>query len=151
MEKPSFSPDDLPYDPIEEQKKRRGDKLSNQKKNEILKEKGLYKDKRMSALKIFGNEYFFNYELSWLKFNERVLAEAQNEKNKILERVKFIGIVCSNLDEYFQKRVGGLKRQIHAGVKSLSVDGMTAHDQLEAVRQVVKKMIEDYRTCFLMI
>jgi polyphosphate kinase len=148
MEKPSFSPDDLPYDPIEEQKKRRGDKLSNQKKNEILKEKGLYKDKRMSALKIFGNEYFFNYELSWLKFNERVLAEAQNEKNKILERVKFIGIVCSNLDEYFQKRVGGLKRQIHAGVKSLSVDGMTAHDQLEAVRQVVKKMIEDYRTCF---
>ncbi len=148
MEKPSFSPDDLPYDPIEEQKKRRGDKLSNQKKNEILKEKGLHKDKRMSALKIFGSEYFFNYELSWLKFNERVLAEAQNDKNKILERVKFIGIVCSNLDEYFQKRVGGLKRQIHAGVKSLSVDGMSAHDQLEAVRQVVKKMIEDYRACF---
>jgi polyphosphate kinase len=148
MEKPSFSPDDLPYDPIEEQKKRRGDKISNRKKNEILKEKGLHKDKRMSALKIFGSEYFFNYELSWLKFNERVLAEAQNPKNKLLERVKFIGIVCSNLDEYFQKRVGGLKRQLHAGVKSLSVDGMTASDQLEEVRQVVKKMIEDYRTCF---
>ncbi len=148
MEKPSFSPDELPYDPIEEQKKRRGDKISNQKKNEILKEKGLHKDKRMSALKIFGGEYFFNYELSWLKFNERVLAEAQNEKNKVLERVKFIGIVCSNLDEYFQKRVGGLKRQYHAGVKSLSVDGMSVSDQLEEVRQVVKKMIEDYRTCF---
>ncbi|MBO6794052.1 MAG: polyphosphate kinase 1 [Balneolaceae bacterium] len=148
MEKPSFSPDELPYDPIEEQKKRRGDKISNQKKNEILKEKGLHKDKRMSALKIFGGDYFFNYELSWLKFNERVLAEAQNEKNKLLERVKFIGIVCSNLDEYFQKRVGGLKRQYHAGVKSLSVDGMSVSDQLEEVRQVVKKMIEDYRTCF---
>ena len=148
MEKPSFSPDALPFDPIEEQKKRRGDKVSNPKKNEILKEKGLRKDKRKSPLKIFGSDYFFNYELSWLEFNNRVLAEAQNDKNPLLERVKFIGIVCSNLDEYFQKRVGGLKRQFHAGVKSLSVDGMSVADQLDAIREVVKEMIEDYRSCY---
>ena len=148
MEKSSFSPDALSFDPIEEQKKRRGDKVSNKKKNEILKEKGLHKDKRKSTLKIFGSDYFFNYELSWLKFNERVLAEAQNEKNKLLERVKFIGIVCSNLDEYFQKRVGGLKRQFHAKVKTLSVDGMSVSDQLKAIREVMQVMIEDYRSCF---
>jgi polyphosphate kinase len=148
MDDQSFSPDELGYDPIEEQSKRRGNKVSNQKKNEILKEMGLETDKRKSALKIFGSDYFFNYELSWLKFNERVLAEGQNPKNKILERVKFIGIVCSNLDEYFQKRVGGLKRQLHAGVRTLPVDGMSVTEQLAAIRKVVSKMIADYRDCF---
>ncbi len=148
MEKPSFSPDHLDFDPIEEQRKRRGDKVTNKKKNQILKEKGLHKDTTKTSLKIFGSEYFFNYELSWLKFNERVLFEAQNEKNKLLERVKFVGIVCSNLDEFFQKRVGGLKRQFHAGVEKLSVDGMSVSDQLTEVRYQVLKMKEEYRKCF---
>ena len=144
----SYSPDELDYDPIEEQKKRRGKKVANLKKNEVLKEKGLHKDLSSSTLKIFGPEFFFNYELSWLKFNERVLFEAKNEKNKLLERVKFIGIVCSNLDEFFQKRVGGLKRQLGAGVKRLTVDGMSPSDQLTAIRHEVQKMIEEYRGCF---
>jgi polyphosphate kinase len=148
MEKTSFSPDALPFDPIEEQKKREGDKVTNKEKNKVLKEQGLHKDKKKSELTIFGSDYFFNYEMSWLKFNQRVLAEAQNEKNELLERVKFIGIICSNLDEYFQKRVGGLKRQFHAGVKSLPVDGMSVADQLNAIRDVVKVMIEDYRSCY---
>ena len=144
----SFSPDDLTYDPIEEQKKRRGSKVANPKKNEILKQKGMHKDKRKSGLSIFGPEYFFNYEISWLDFNERVLAEAKNDRNPLLERVKFISIVCSNLDEFFQKRVGGLKRQQLAGVKHLSIDGMTPRDQLRAIRERVLTMIEDYRSCF---
>lgn len=148
MKNSSFSPDDLEYDPVEEQKRRRGNLVTNHKKNEILKEKGLHKEKKSSTLQIFGSDFFFNYELSWLKFNERVLAEAKNEKNKILERVKFIGIVCSNLDEFFQKRVGGLKRQYHAGVKSLSVDGMSVTDQLASVRREVLAMISEYRDCF---
>ncbi len=148
MKNNSFSPDELDYDPIESQKKRRGKKLANLKKNEILKEKGLHKDLSSSSLKIYGSDYFFNYELSWLKFNERVLAEALNPKTKLLERVKFIGITCSNLDEFFQKRVGGLKRQQMAGVKSLSIDGMSVSDQLKAIRQEVLKMIETYRNCF---
>lgn len=148
MEKSSFSPDALPFEPHEEKKKRTDDQVTNKKKNEILKEKGLHKDKKKSELTIFGDEYFFNYEISWLKFNERVLAEARNEKNELLERVKFIGIVCSNLDEYFQKRVGGLKRQLHAGVKSLPVDGMSVADQLIAIRDIVKIMIKEYRSCY---
>jgi polyphosphate kinase len=95
-----------------------------------------------------GEEYFFNYELSWLKFNWRVLHQAFDEDTPLLERVKFIGIVCSNLDEFFQKRVGGLKRQLHAGVSNRSIDGMTPLEQLEAIRTDVKKMINAYRTCF---
>jgi len=99
-------------------------------------------------LKIFGSEYFLNYELSWLQFNYRVLEEACNPAHPILERAKFIGIVCSNLDEFFQKRVGGLKRQFYAGVKNLSVDGRTPEDQLREIRQEVLKMVESYRTCY---
>lgn len=118
-------------------------------KNKVLKSKGLTKDTRSSQLKIFGRNYFDNYELSWLKFNWRVLAEAQNPKNPLLERAKFIGIVCSNLDEFFQKRVGGLKRQVHAGVTELTVDGRTPEDQLSEIRKEVLKMIKAYRHCFL--
>lgn len=144
----SFSPDDLDYDPVEAQKKRIGDSVANPKKNEILKRKGMHKDKRKSKINIFGPEYFFNYELSWLDFNDRVLSEAHNEKNPLLERIKFISIVCSNLDEFFQKRVGGLKRQQLAGVKHLSVDGMTPHGQLKAIRERVLLMYKSYRSCF---
>jgi len=99
---------------------------------------------------IQGNrsEYFINYELSWLKFNWRVLAQAQDPDVPLLERIKFIGIVCSNLDEFFQKRVGGLKRQLHAGVTELSVDGRTPEQQLKEVRKDILKMIRAYRTCY---
>jgi polyphosphate kinase len=99
-------------------------------------------------LVIFGSEYFLNYERSWLNFNRRVLHEANNEAHPLLERVNFIGIVCSNLDEFFQKRVGGLKRQYHAGVSELSVDGMTPKEQLDAIRRDVEQMIDEYRSCF---
>lgn len=145
MKKSSLSPDEVQFDPSDIKPVK---KEANLKKNEILKEKGMPKDLRSSELKIFGEEYFFNYEMSWLKFNERVLAEAQSPKNNLLERVKFISIVCSNLDEFFQKRIGGLKRQLHAGVKDLPVDGMTPADQMRAIRREVKKMIESYRSCF---
>lgn len=118
-------------------------------KNQILKKKGMKKDMRPSSLKIFGSDYFDNYELSWLKFNWRVLSEAQNHRLPLLERIKFIGIVCSNLDEFFQKRVGGLKRQIHAGVTDLSVDGKTPAEQLHDIRKEVLKMIRSYRSCYL--
>ncbi|MEX0686293.1 MAG: polyphosphate kinase 1 [Balneolales bacterium] len=91
---------------------------------------------------------FFNYELSWLKFNERVLSEALDERNPILERVKFLSIVCSNLDEFFQKRVGGLKRQIQAGVNYQSIDRMTPTEQLDKIRVEVKVMITTLRKCF---
>lgn len=122
--------------------------MSNKAKNKLLKKKGLPKDNKPTKLNIFGPDYFFNYELSWLEFNSRVLSEAESEKNKLLERVKFIGIVCSNLDEFYQKRVGGLKRQLHAGVHSLSVDGLSVQEQLRAIRSRVTIMIDRYRSCF---
>lgn len=93
-------------------------------------------------------EYFMNYELSWLKFNWRVLAQAEDPGVPLLERIKFIGIVCSNLDEFFQKRIGGLKRQLHAGVTELSVDGRTPEQQLKEIRKDVLKMIRAYRRCY---
>lgn len=148
MKNDSLSPDELDYDPIEEQKSKWGKKVANKTLNKVLKEKGLHQDLTSSSLDIFGADYFFNYELSWLQFNSRVLAEAKNPKNRLLERVKFIGITCSNLDEFFQKRVGGLKRQLMAGVKKLPVDGMAASDQLKAIREEVQSMIEEYRGCF---
>jgi polyphosphate kinase len=104
---------------------------------------------KQEDLKILGPDYFDNYELSWLKFNWRVLAEAERDDLPLLERVKFIGIVCSNLDEFFQKRVGGLKRQFHAGMKDLTVDGRTPIEQLRAIRKEVLKMIKRYRSCYL--
>lgn len=94
-------------------------------------------------------ELFENYELSWLKFNWRVLSEAERPDLPLLERVKFISIVCSNLDEFFQKRVGGLKRQHHAGVIDLTIDGRTPLQQLREIRKEVKKMIKRYRECYL--
>lgn len=101
-----------------------------------------------SSLELHGPEYFNNYELSWLDFNFRVLDEARNPANPPIEQAKFIGIVCSNLDEFFQKRVGGLKRQLQAGVEELSIDGLSPLEQLKAIRKKVKVMIQDYRSCF---
>jgi polyphosphate kinase len=135
--------------PVEIQRIKKKKKLANPLKNELLEKKGLPKDYRPSRLKIFGQDYFDNYELSWLKFNQRVLSEAENPNLPLLERVKFIGIVCSNLDEFFQKRVGGLKRQLHAGVSELTVDGKTPSEQLRAIRKEVLKMIRGYRSCYL--
>lgn len=149
MTKPSFSPDQVQFDPVDLQKLKKKKTNANPLKNEILSKKGMQKDLTPSELKIFGSDYFINYELSWLKFNWRVLELAQNSDLPLLERVKFIGIVCSNLDEFFQKRVGGLKRQLHAGVSELTVDGKTPADQLQAIRKDVKKMIRQYRSCYL--
>lgn len=83
---------------------------------------------------------FFNRELSWLDFNWRVLYQAIDERTPLLERVRFLAITSSNLDEFFRKRVGGLKRQAAAGVRVLSPDGRTPHEQLELIRAAVLPM-----------
>jgi polyphosphate kinase len=79
-------------------------------------------------------ELYLNRELTWLAFNQRVLHEADDSRTPLLERVKFLAIVSSNLDEFFMKRIGGLKQQIAAGVHTLTVDGRTPTQQLEACR-----------------
>jgi len=149
MAKSTNSSDTLKFNPPDLKKSERSGKKINPEKNRLLKEKGMQKDSTPTQLKIFGENYFTNYELSWLKFNWRVLEQAQDSGNPMLERVKFIGIVCSNLDEFFQKRVGGLKRQQMAGVTELSIDGKSPEDQLQEIRREVIQMIRALRSCFL--
>ena len=91
---------------------------------------------------------FFNRELSWLAFNVRVQREADDERTPLLERVKYLGIFTSNLDEFFMKRVGGLKRQVMASVSTLSDDGKTVNQQLAAIRLAVCAMQREQATCF---
>jgi len=83
-------------------------------------------------------ELFLNRELTWLEFNRRVLHEAQDDRTPLLERFKFVGIVSSNLDEFFMKRIGGLKQQVGAGIKEVTVDGRTPAQQIEESYQVVR-------------
>ncbi len=77
-----------------------------------------------------------------------MLHEALDDRTPLLERVRFLGIVTSNLDEYFMKRVGGLKRQIAAGVVSQSLDGMTPAQTLASIRQTVSPMLTRQADCF---
>jgi polyphosphate kinase len=91
-------------------------------------------------------ELFLNRELTWLEFNRRVLAQAQDERVPLLERVKFIAIVSSNLDEFFMKRIGGLKQQVGAGMSLPTVDGRTPQQQLDECNQVVRELESQKRT-----
>jgi len=91
---------------------------------------------------------FLNRELSWLEFNRRVLHEALDDRTPLLERVGFLAIFNSNLDEYFQKRVGGLKRQIAARVSLRSPDGLTPSEQIAVIRQAVIPMLRLQADCF---
>src|SRR6516162_9128155 len=83
---------------------------------------------------------YFNRELSWLEFNRRVLEEAQDRTVPLLERVKFLAIFASNLDELFMVRVGGLQRKAQAGIAYGSgADRMPVKEQLERIDQVVRR------------
>ncbi|NBC10147.1 MAG: polyphosphate kinase 1, partial [Planctomycetes bacterium] len=92
---------------------------------------------------------FLNRELSWLEFNRRVLHEALDERTPLLERVAFLAIFTSNLDEWYQKRVGGMKRQIAAGVQTRSVDGLSAGEQIKLIRDAILPMIKTQAHAFL--
>ena len=82
--------------------------------------------------------FYLNRELTWLSFNQRVLREAEDSRNPLLERLKFLAIVNSNLDEFFMKRIGGLKQQLGAGVARLTVDGRTPKQQIDECYEQVR-------------
>lgn len=85
---------------------------------------------------------FTSREIGWLNFNRRVLHEAEDSRNPLLERVRFLSICNSNLDEFFMKRVGGLKRQVAFGISPKSSDGKTPTEQLRQIRQTVIPMVK---------
>lgn len=91
---------------------------------------------------------YFNRELSWLAFNRRVLEQAENEKNPLLERIKFIAIVSSNLDEFFEIRVAGIIQQVDNGVTESSFDGLGPREQLRRIHSVVASLVEDQYRCW---
>ncbi|BCZ47877.1 RNA degradosome polyphosphate kinase [Clostridium gelidum] len=99
----------------------------------------------MDQINTYDN--FFNRELSWLEFNQRVLDEAKDNTNPLLERLKFLAISSSNLDEFFMVRVGSLYSQIQAGFEEREVSGLTPTEQVDKILHRVRKMVEDqYKT-----
>ena len=90
-----------------------------------------------------GDRRYINRELSWLDFNRRVLELAEAEEQPLLERAKFLAIFSSNLDEFFQVRVAGLKDQLAAGVSGTAPDGLPVADQLRAIRVEVERQLAD--------
>lgn len=91
-------------------------------------------------------EYFFNRELSWIEFNRKVLEEAADKSNPLLERIKFTSIFSTNLDEFFMIRVSGLKRQVKSEINEVSSDGYTARDQRDEIFNLLCPLVnEQYR------
>ncbi|HXJ74076.1 MAG TPA: polyphosphate kinase 1, partial [Candidatus Dormibacteraeota bacterium] len=97
---------------------------------------------------VFQPGHFINRELSWLEFNQRVLDETLDTKNPLLERVKFFTIVSSNLDEFFEVRVAGIKQEMESEVVERSVDGLTATETFRAITGRVRRMVEQQYRCW---
>lgn len=91
---------------------------------------------------------YYNRELSWLQFNKRVLAEARNKRNPVLERLRFVSIAASNLDEFFMVRAAGLIGQKKAGVGNRSIDGRTPTQQLQKINEFAAQLMNDKLECW---
>src|SRR6476659_177403 len=86
-------------------------------------------------------EYFINRELSWIEFNRRVLEEAQDPTQPLIERVKFLAIVSSNFDEFFEIRVAGIKQQIESETSDVGPDGLSPTETFNAIQRIAHEMV----------
>ncbi|MEO2082663.1 MAG: polyphosphate kinase 1, partial [Desulfurobacteriaceae bacterium] len=99
-------------------------------------------------LNLSAPELYINRELSWLEFNRRVLEEAQDETNPLLERLKFIAIFFTNLDEFFMIRVAGLKKMVAAGINRPSFDGLTPKEQLKRISRKTRELLRETESTY---
>ena len=101
-----------------------------------------------TSITAIGPAHFLNRELSWLEFNQRVLDEACDKRNPLLERVKFFCIASSNLDEFFEVRVAGIKQQMESAVVEDSVDGKTATENFRALHKRTHRLVAELYRCW---
>ena len=120
-------------------------KLPSETSNSLSQETGF---QRESSEDLENPALFINRELSLLKFNERVLLQALDPKNPLLERVKFLSIVATNLDEFFMVRVATLLRKYRAESDDISPDGLDTAEQLEAIRTETAQMTKSMSDCW---
>ncbi len=104
--------------------------------------------KAPESIDLDNPQYYFNRSLSWLEFNKRVLHEAYDPRTPLLERLKFMAIFSSNLDEFFMVRVAGLKQQVESGIVQGGADGMPPAEQLQAVRQYLLPIVTEQHRYF---
>src|SRR5215467_1278649 len=102
----------------------------------------------MARVSLDDPRYYFNRHIQWLEFNRRVLEEARDIGNPLLERVKFLGITANNLDEFVEVRVSSFLQQIEHGSKDISPDGLTVEQQLEQVSAAMQLLVRDQYKCW---
>ncbi len=117
--------------------------------NSTSQELGQSFEKTTPKIDLSHPQYYFNRELSWLEFNNRVLHEALDPRTPLLERLNFMAIFSSNLDEYFMVRVAALKQQVEAGVSQRTIDGLTPQEQLDVISQKLRPVVVEQHCHFV--